>query len=161
MMRNWKMLMFFNRLRGRGIKYVFEVMRLIINCRVFYILKMVRRIIYGMFVNLKGGEGNNCLNDLKQEYIVKDYKVIFYDLRGNKILNVVIRFIVVLYSQYIIGDRIDEQSSIFKNFIVYIYGDCKEDVKEIVNCLQKLKLFKFKVDRFYSVFFKISKSFLD
>lgn len=34
-------------------------------------------------------------------------------------------------------------------------------MKEIVNCLQKLKLLKFKADRLYGTFPKISKSPLD
>lgn len=42
-----------------------------------------------------------------------------------------------------------------------LYGDCKEDVKEIVDCLQKLKPFKFKADRLHNVFHKITKSPLD
>lgn len=70
-------------------------------------------------------------------------------------------FIAASYSQHIIGDRIDEQSNISKDSTAHTYGDCKEDVKEIVNCLQKLKLLKFKADRLYGTFPKISKSPLD
>ena len=161
MMRNWKMLMLYNRSRGRGTKYAFEAMRLITNCRALYTPKMAHRIIHGMFVNPKGGEGNNYPNDLKQEHIVKDHKVILHDLRGNKTLNAVTRSTAASYSQHIIGDRIDEQSNISKDSTAHTYGDCKEDVKEIVNCLQKLKPFKFKPDRLHSAFPKISKSPLD
>ena len=70
------MLMLFNRSRGRGTKYAFEAMHLITNCRALYTPKMAHRIIHGMFVNPKGGEGNNYQNDLQQEHIVKDHKVV-------------------------------------------------------------------------------------
>ena len=63
MMRNWKMLMLFNRSRGRGTKYAFEAMCLITNCRALYTPKMAHRIIHGMFGNPKWGEGNNYPND--------------------------------------------------------------------------------------------------
>ena len=155
------MLMLFNRSRGRGTKYPFEVMRLIINCRALNSPKMAHRIIHGMFVNPKGGEGNNYPNDLKPEHIVKDHKVILHDQRGNKTLNAVTRSTAASYSQHIIGDRIDEQSNISKDSTAHTYGECKEDVKEIVDCLQKLKPFKFKADRLHNAFHKITKSPLD
>lgn len=161
MMRNWKLLMLFNRSRGRGTKYAFEAMRLITYCRALYTPKMAHKIIHGMFVNPKGGEGNNYANDLKQEHIVKDHKVILHDLRGNKSLNAVTRSTAASYSQHIIGDRIDEQSNISKDSTSHTYGDCKEDVKEIVESLHKLKPFMFTPDRLHNTFPKISKSPLD
>ena len=75
MMRNWKVLMLFERAAKRGKKYAFEAMRLITNCRALYSAKMAHRVIHGMFVNPKGGDGKNYANDLKQEHLVKGNKV--------------------------------------------------------------------------------------
>lgn len=91
MMRNWKMLLLFNRAAKRGKKYAYEAMRLITNCHALYSEKKSHRIINGMFVNPSGGEGNNYANDLKQEHIVKANKVSLSDLRGNKTLKAVTR----------------------------------------------------------------------
>ena len=45
---------------------------------------MAARVINGLFVNYKGGEGGNVSNDLKQEHIVKCNRDILNSLRGNK-----------------------------------------------------------------------------
>ena len=161
MMRNWKLLMLFNRSRKRGKKYAFEAMRLITNCRALYTPKMAHRIIHGMFVNPKGGEGNNYANDLKQEHIVKDHKVTLHDLRGNKTLKAVTRSTSTSYSQQVIADRIDKESNISKDSTAHTYGDCREDVKDIVESLHKLKPFTFTPDRYHTAFPKITKSPLD
>lgn len=161
MMRNWKLLLLFNRSRRRGKKYAFEAMRLITNCRALYTPKMAHRVIHGMFVNPKGGEGNNYSNDLKQEHIVKDHKVTLHDLRGNKTLKAVTRSTSTSYSQQVIGDRIDEESNISKDSTAHTYGDCKEDVQDLVDTLHKLEPFKFTPDRSHKSFPKISKSPLD
>ena len=105
MMRNWKLLMLFNRSRRRGKKYAFEAMRLITNCRALYTPKMAHRIIHGMFVNPKGKEGNNYANNLKQEHFVKDHKETLHDLRGNKTLQAVTRATSSTYSQVIIAKK--------------------------------------------------------
>ena len=161
MMRNWKLLMLFNRSRKRGKKYAFEAMRLITNCRALYTPKMAHRIIHGMFVNPKGGEGNNYANDLKQEHIVKDHKVTLHDLRGNKTLKAVTRSTSTSYSQQVIADRIDKESNISKDSTAHTYGDCREDVKDVVESLRKLKPFTYTPDRYHSAFPNITKSPLD
>ena len=64
-LRNAKLLMLYFRSRPRGMKYAFEMMRLITSVKALYTPKVALRIIHGQFVNWKGGEGNNFANDLK------------------------------------------------------------------------------------------------
>lgn len=161
MMRNWKVLMLFNRACKRGKKYAFEAMRLITNCRALYSEKMAHRIIHGMFVNPKGGEGKNYANDLKQEHLVKGNKVSLHDLRGNKTLKAVTRSTQCSYSQQVFGENFDNQSNVPKDSSAHTYGDCKEDVKDIVSLLRELRPFTFTPDRCYKAFPNISKSPLD
>ena len=144
MMRNWKLLMLFNRSRKRGKKCAFEAMRIITNCRALYTSQMAHRII-----------------ELKQEHIVKDHKVTLHDLRENKTLKAVTRSTSTSYSQQLIGNRIDEQSNISKDSTAHTYEDRKEDVKDVVESLRKLKPFKFTPDRSHNAFPNISKSPLD
>ena len=124
MMRNWKLLMLFNRSRKRGKKYAIEAMRLITNCRALYTPKLAHRIIHGMIVNPKGGGGggNNYANDLKQEHIVKGHKVMLHHLRGNKTLKAVTRLTSTSYSQQVIADRIDKESHISKESTAHTWG---------------------------------------
>ena len=161
MMRNWKMLMLFNRAGKRGKKYAFEAMRLITNCRALYSAKMAQRVIHGMFVNPKGGDGKNYANDLKQEHLVKGNKVSLHDLCGNKTLKAVTRSTQASYSQQVVGENFDDQSKVSKNSTSHTYGDCKEDVKEMVASLRNLKPFTFSPDRLHKAFPNMSKSPLD
>lgn len=119
------------------------------------------RIIHGMFVNPKGGKGNNYANDLKQEHIVKDHKVTLHELRGIKTLKAVTRSTSTSYSQQVIAYRIDKESNISKDSTAHTYGDCREDVKDVVESLCKLKPFTFTPDRYHSAFPKITKRPLD
>lgn len=48
-------------------------------------------------MNLKGGYGNNYVNDFKMEYEVRNNKGVLKGMCGNKILRVVLRFILFSY----------------------------------------------------------------
>ena len=65
------------------------------------------------------------------------------------------------YSQQVIAERIDKETHISKESTAHTYGDCKEDVKDVVESLRKLKPFSFTPDRFHSAFPSITKSPLD
>ena len=161
MMRNWKLLMLYSRSRKRAKKYAFEAMRLITNCYALFSEKMAHRIIHGQFVNPKGGEGNNYANDLKQEHIVKANKVVLRGLCGNKTLKAVTRSTTSAYCQKVIIDNLDKQNKIHKNSSSHTYGNCEEDVKDMMETLRKLKPFQFTVDRYHKSFQTIEKSPLD
>lgn len=161
MMRNWKVLMLINRAGKRGKKYAFEAMRLLTNCRALYSEKMAHRVTHGMFVNPKGGDGKNYANDLKQEHIVKGNKVSLHDLCGNKTLKAVTRLTQASYSQQVFAENFDDQSNVSKNSTAHTYGDCKEDVKDMVASLHSLRPFTFTPDRFHKTFPNLSKSPLD
>lgn len=78
---------------------------------------MAHRIIHGMFVNPKGGESNNYQNDLQQEHIVKDHKVIL-TYKETKL-----RMRLPDPQQYHTAS-INEQSNISKDSTAHTYGDC-------------------------------------
>ena len=161
MMRNWKVLLLFNRASKRGKKYAFEAMRLITNCRALYSEKMAHRIIHGMFVNPKGGEGKNYADDLKQEHLVNGNKVVLHDLRGNKTLKAVTRSTQASYGQEVLVENFDNQSNVSKNSTAHTYGNAKEDVIDMVASLHSLRPFKFTPHRSHKAFPNISKSPLD
>ena len=54
---NWKMLMLYFRCRPRGMKYAYEAMQFITNVKALYPKKTAHRILYGQFVNPRGGDG--------------------------------------------------------------------------------------------------------
>ena len=58
-LRNWKLLMLYFRSRNRGMKYAFEAMRLLTCTKALFTEQIAHRIIYGQFMNAKGGPGNN------------------------------------------------------------------------------------------------------
>ena len=88
---NWKMLMLYFRCRRRGMKYAYEAMRFITCVKAMYPEKTAHRILYGQFVNPRGGEGNNCAKDLKMEHCIQDNKVSMREMRANKTLEAVQR----------------------------------------------------------------------
>ncbi|CAB4022572.1 Hypothetical predicted protein [Paramuricea clavata] len=75
----------------RGIKYAFEAMQFITMTKGLYTPRVVHQIIYGQFVNHKGGAGNNYAKDLKMEDIVRNNKDSSNELCANKTLKVVQR----------------------------------------------------------------------
>ena len=110
---------------------------------------MAHRVIHGQFVNRKGGQGNNYANDLKQEHIVKANKAVLRGLCGNKTLKAVTRSTKSAYCQKVIIDNLDKQNDIHKNSSSHTYGNCEEDVKDMIDTLRKLKPFQFTVDRYH------------
>ena len=70
-LRNWKLLLLYFRARSRAKKYAYEAMRVISYTKAMLTEKMAARILYGQFVNIKGGQGNNVANDLKMETLNK------------------------------------------------------------------------------------------
>ena len=54
---NWKLLMLYFRARKRGMKYAFEAMRLLTFVKALLTERQAHRVIYGQFVNTKGGLG--------------------------------------------------------------------------------------------------------
>ena len=87
--------------------------------------------------------------------------VSLHDLRGNKTLKAVTRATQASYSQQVLQENFDDESNVSKNSTAHTYGDCKEDVKEMVASLHNLKPFSFTPDRFHKAFPTISKSPLD
>ena len=55
----------------------------------------------------------------------------------------------------------DKQNDIHKNSSSHTYGNCEEDVKDMIDTLRKLKPFQFTVDRYHRSFQTIDKSPLD
>ena len=88
---NWKLLMLYFRSRKRGTKYAYEAMRVITYIKALCTEKTAHRLIYGQFVNLKGGLGKNCANDLAMEMMIKNHKVILKGMCGNKTFKAVER----------------------------------------------------------------------
>lgn len=65
------------------------------------------------------------------------------------------------YSQQVIGENFDNQCSVFSNSTAHTYGDCKEDVKDIMKSLRNLRPFTFTAERSHKAFPQMSKSPLD
>ena len=65
------------------------------------------------------------------------------------------------YNEQVIAYRNDKESNISKDSTAHTYGDCREDVKDVVESLRKLKPFTFTPDRYHSAFPKITKRPLD
>ena len=57
--------------------------------------------------------------------------------------------------------RVDEQCNIPKDSTAHTYGDCKEDITDIIESLHKLKPFSFTPGRMHNGFMKITKSPLE
>lgn len=87
--RKWKLLMLYFRSRSCGKTYAFEAMRLITYVKALYTEKMAFRITCGQFVNLRCGAGNNYVNGLQMEMMVKDDKGLLKGMCGNKTLKAV------------------------------------------------------------------------
>lgn len=80
---------------------------------------------------------------------------------GTKHLKAVTRSTTSAYCQKVIIDNLDKQNKIHKNSSSHTYGNCEEDVKDMIETLRKLKPFQFTVDRYHKSFQTIEKSPLD
>ena len=116
---NWKLLMLYFRSRKNGMKYAHEAMRLITCVKGLYTEQMAHRVIHGQFVNVKGGAGNNCANDLRMEMLIKHYKVILKGMFGNKTLKAVERSSAAAYGLNKIIQSYDNQRYFTRFHITY------------------------------------------
>lgn len=158
---NWKMLLLYLRCRPRGMKYAYEAMRFITCVKALYTEKTAHRILYGQFVNAKGGEGNNYANDLKMEHCIQDNKVSIRGMRANKTLKAVQRCSGSSYGQKEFCIQYDGQCNIPPESTSHTHACTTEDIKAMLAILQQVKPFKFQAGRTLSSFPHISKSPLD
>ncbi len=158
---NWKLLMLYFRSRSRGMKYAYEAMRFITCVKALYTKKTAHRVLYGQFVNPKGGEGNNYANDLKMEHCIQDNKVSIRGMRANKTLKAVQRCSGSSYGQKQFCIQFDGQCNIPPESTHHTHACTTEDVKAMHAILQQVKPFKFQAGRTLNSFPHISKSPLD
>ena len=122
-------------------KYVFEAMRLLTCTKALFTEQMTHRIIHGQFVNAKGGPGNNYSNDLKMETLVKDHKVIFKGLCGNKTLKSVQRSTNAVYGLRSVVAAIDRESNVKPDSTKHTHANSNKIVEEMINALKGAKSF--------------------
>lgn len=158
---NWKMLMLYFRCRPRGMKYAYEAMRFITNVKALYPKKTAHRILYGQFVNPRGGDRNNYANDLKMEHSIQDHKVCLRGMRGNKTLKAVQRCSSSSYGQKEFCIQFDAQSKIPLDSTRHTHACTTEDVKAMLAIVNEAKTFEYELGRKLHCFPNISKSPLD
>ena len=160
-LRNWKLLMLYFRARSRAMKYAYETMRLITYTKALFSEKMAARILYGQFVNIKGGKGNNVANDLKMEHLIKYNKVILHDLSGNKTLKAIQRNTKATYGLQRIVKVFDEQCKIKPDSTAHTHMSKMEDEKIMLAKLMEIRPFQYNPGRKSKAFPQISKCLLE
>ena len=158
---NWKLLMLYFRSRKHGMKYAYEAMRLITCVKGLYTEQMAHRITHGQFVNVKGGAGNNCANDLGMEMLIKHYKVILKGMCGNKTLKAVERSSAAAYGLNKIVQSYDITSDIPPDSTSHTHTSTVQDIEEMITLFHNIAPFSNQPGRAHRSFPTISKSPLD
>ena len=134
---NWKLLMLYFRSRKHGMKHAYEAMRLITCVKGLYTEQMAHRVTRGQLVNVKGGAGNNCANDLRMEMLIKHYKVILKGMCGNKTLKAVEGSSAAAYGLNKIIQSYDTTSDIPPDSTSHTHTSTVEDIKEMITLFHK------------------------
>ena len=153
--------MLYFRSRKRGTKYAYEAMRVITYTKALCTEKTVHRLIYGQFVNLKGGLGKNCANDLAMEMMVKNHKVILKGMCGNKTYKAVERSTKASHGLKRIVDAYDEINSIPPDSTSHTHASTKDDINEMVRIIKPLSPFDYTPKRILLVFSKVPLTIFD
>lgn len=138
---NWKLLMLYFRCQSMSMKYGYEAMRFITCVKALYSEKLAHRILHGQFVNSKGGQGNNCANDLKMEHSVRQNKAILKGLYVNKTHKAVERCSKAAHGIRNIVGQFDNESNIHPTSSSHTHANTTEDVKEMIDIVHKQKPF--------------------
>ncbi|XP_028408673.1 uncharacterized protein LOC114531236 isoform X2 [Dendronephthya gigantea] len=155
---NWKLLMLYFRARKRGTKYAFEAMRVITLIKALCTERTAHRLIHGQFVNLKGGLGKNCANDLAMEMMIKNHKVMLKGMCGNKTLKAVERSTKASHGIKKIVDAYDEMNSVPPDSTSHTHASTKEDIIEMVRIIKPLNPFKHTPKRNLQAFSSMQQS---
>lgn len=158
---NWKMLMLYFRSRKRGMKYVYEAMRFITNAKALHTEKTAHRIVHGQFVNIKGGTGNNCANDLQMEMLIKHHKVMLRGLCVNKTLNAVQRNTKATNKLKEMVENFDQETNVPPDSTSHTHASSHDDIKEMIGLFSNLKPFHYTPNRILNSFENLTKSPLD
>ena len=133
---NWKLLMLYFCSRKRGTKYAYEAMRVLTCIKE----RTAHRLIHGQFVNLKGGSGKNCANDLAMEMMIKNHKVVLKGMCGNKTFKAVERSTKASWLKRIVH-AYDEINSVLPDSTSHTHASTKEDIKEMIRIIKPLNHF--------------------
>lgn len=155
---NWKLLMLYFRARKRGTKYAYEAMRVITCVKALCTEKTAHRLIHGQFVNLKGGLGKNCANDLAMEMMIKNHKVVLKGMCGNKTYKAVERSTKAAHGLKKIVDAYDEMNSVPPDSTSHTHASTKEDIKEMIRIIKPLNPFDHTPKRTLQAFPSIQQS---
>ena len=160
-LRNWKMLMLYFRSRPGGMKYAFEAMRFITFVKGLYSERMAHRILHGQFVNAKGGQGKNYANDLKMEHEVRNNKVVLKGMCGNKTFKAVQRSTSSSFLLNETAKQYDRESNLTPESTSHTHACTSDDIREMIEIINKQKPFEHQPGRTLRSFPSISKSPLD
>ena len=154
----WKILLLYFRSRARGMTYAFKAMRYITMTKAIYTERPAHKILHGQFVNMKGGTGNNCANDLKMEHMVRNNKVVLNGLCGNKTLKAIQRNTSAAYGVQQIVRNFDNQTTVSPDSSAHTHANKAEDDKEMINIVNKNTPFDYQSGKTYKSFPNIPKS---
>ena len=119
--------------------------------------RTAHHLIHVQFVNVKGGLGKNCANDLAME-MIRNHKVILKGMCGNKTFNAVERSAKASHGLKRIVDAYDEMNSVPLDSTSHTHASTKEDIKEMVRIIKPLNPFDHTPKRNLQAFSSIQQS---
>ena len=120
-------------------KYAVEAVRLQLQQQVLS-NQLSHELIWGRFVNLKGGAGNNLPSDLVNEFINKDIKDIIRNMGSNVSENALKRAARSISKIKATCTNFDTVSNIHPQASAHAARSLKEDINKVVSSVLKNKL---------------------
>ena len=141
----------------RRTKYALEALRLQFQLATLS-PDLVHQLTWGRFINTHGGLGHNIPCDLHNEHVNRLFKEIVGNMGANFTEQASTRAARAVTSLAKMSKRFDELTGIHPESTVHCRKSHQDDVKHVVNVLQRVDALTIHRGRYHSKFQKISSN---